>query len=254
MKKMTIDDAKGQWFEKWFDSSFYQKLYAHRDEKEAGYFVNELVALLNPRQQACILDLGCGNGRHSKCLASKGFDVTGIDLAASGIQEAKRYESPRLRFLRRDMRIPFGKTCFDYVFSFFSSFGYFTDPSDDEKVIENIAGSLKPGGIVMMDYINPCYAESHLVASEQKEIDGIIYHITRWSDELFLYKRIRLEENFFGTPIEYTEMLRKFSPEDFLGLFSRHHLQITKVFGNYSLEHYNKQGSERMILLANKIS
>ena len=85
--------AKSAWFEKWFDSSFYQKLYANRDEKEASGFVNELLSELQPPPYSRMLDLGCGNGRYSKWLASKGFDVTGIDLAASSIRDAKKYES-----------------------------------------------------------------------------------------------------------------------------------------------------------------
>jgi SAM-dependent methyltransferase len=95
----------------------------------------------------------------------------------------KNMRSTTLRFYRQDMRIPFGKNAFDYVFNFFTSFGYFNDPDDDNKVVRNISTALKPGGLLVMDYINAVYAERRLTASEEKEIDGIVYHIRRWTDE-----------------------------------------------------------------------
>ncbi len=241
------------WFEHWFDSSFYQKLYAYRNEEEARNFIDELVRELHPHVSARMLDLGCGNGRHSKYLASKGFDVTGIDLAASSIREAKKWEKFRLRFYRQDMRLPFGNNLFDYVLSFFTSFGYFEDATDDNKVINNISTALKPGGILMMDYINAVPAEKNLKATEEKEIDGITYFITRWTDEQHFFKKITIEEELFGKPLEYTERVRKFSLDDFDYMFDKNGLQMQQVFGDYKLNSYDKETSPRMILIAKKI-
>ena len=47
------------------------------------------------------------------------------------------------------MRIPFGRNAFDIVFNFFTSFGYFDDPSEDLKVVNNIYLALKPGGSIV---------------------------------------------------------------------------------------------------------
>ena len=91
-------DQNHAWFKQWFDSSFYHQLYANRDEKEAAAFIDELINELEPAADSRMLDLGCGSGRHSKYLASKGFDVTGIDLAASSVRQAKRSEREKLAF------------------------------------------------------------------------------------------------------------------------------------------------------------
>ena len=72
---------RSEWFESWFDSPHYHRLYAYRDDTEAARFLDELIARLGLRRGARALDLGCGAGRHSKYLASKGFQVTGMDLA-----------------------------------------------------------------------------------------------------------------------------------------------------------------------------
>src|SRR5215813_4906950 len=108
----TIKTDAGNWFKHWFDSSFYHKLYANRDDTEAAGFIDELIKELQPAPLSRMLDLGCGNGRHSKYLAAKGFDVTGMDLAASSISAAKRSEGPTLKFYCRDMRVPFGQNTF----------------------------------------------------------------------------------------------------------------------------------------------
>lgn len=249
LEKTIINDTA--WFKNWFDSSFYHKLYANRDEKEAAGFIDELLSVLAPTLQAEMLDLGCGNGRHSKYLASKGYHVTGLDLAASSIREAKKQETTSLRFHRHDMRVSFGKDHFDYVFNFFTSFGYFKTSEEDNQVISNIANSLKPGGMFIMDYINAAYAEKKLVAIETKETDGIIYHISRWSDDTHFFKKIVIDLQK-GEPFEYTEQVKKFSVAELEQMFNRHGLELQQLYGDYSLNEYHSETSPRIILIAKK--
>src|SRR5262245_32846862 len=94
------------WFATWFDTVHYQKLYAHRDQKEAAGFIDQVTARLRPGPDAVMLDLGCGTGRHATYLASKGFDVTGLDLSAESIAMARQNAGRNLRFVRGDMREP----------------------------------------------------------------------------------------------------------------------------------------------------
>ena len=76
---------KPEWFASWFDSEHYHRLYANRDQHEAGAFVDRLIERLDPAPGAAMLDLGCGSGRHSLSLAAHGFQVTGIDLSAASL-------------------------------------------------------------------------------------------------------------------------------------------------------------------------
>jgi SAM-dependent methyltransferase len=240
-----------EWFESWFDSFHYHKLYAYRDDTEAAAFLNDLLAQLRPRPGARVLDLGCGAGRHSKHLASKGFHVTGMDLAAGSIKEAKKFERPRLRFLQHDMRVPFGRNAFDCLFSFFTSFGYFEKPGENAAVIRNMAESLRPGGQLVLDYLNIRYAEARLMAEEFKEIDGTTYRLTRWTDARHFYKRIVVDDGASG-PLEFVERVARFTLEDFERMCAPHVLRIEKVLGDYRLRPYDSQASPRMILVARK--
>ena len=253
-KDISKTIAEQAWFKGWFDSRFYHHLYANRDEQEARDFIDSLLKWLKPSPVARMLDLGCGRGRHSKHLASQGFDVTGIDLAASSIEVAKMQPQDNLRFYRQDMRLPFGERTFDFVFSFFTSFGYFDSTHDDNLVIENIASSLCAGGSIVIDYINSPYAEKRLKKNEVVDMDGIIYQIDRWTSDSHFYKKITIRESLFGDPLSYTEKIKKFTVEDFGELFSAHGLTLKKVFGNYRLDSYDLQSSPRMILIGEKQS
>src|SRR5580700_1533095 len=73
-----------------------------------------------------VLDVPCGNGRHSIALAKRGFAVTGIDLSEEFIAEARETAASSgvdAAFHLGDMRaIPHG--AFDGAFCFGNSFGY----------------------------------------------------------------------------------------------------------------------------------
>lgn len=240
------------WFRRWFDSTYYHKLYAHRDEQEARNFIDALICQLQPSSDSSIIDVGCGTGRHCKYLASKGFQVTGIDLAFSNIKEARKSAGKSLHFYRHDMRIPFGNKNFDYVFNFFTSFGYFKE-SEHTVVIRNMSEALKDDGMLVLDYLNPVYAEKNLVAAEQREIDGITYNITRWADDKYMYKKIAIDDSDMPGSFEHTEKVAKFSLRDFEEMFLLNNLRISQVYGDYSLGEFSDD-SPRLIMIAGKLS
>ena len=109
------------WFVSWFDTPYYHILYKDRDYSEAQLFMDNITNYLNLPEQAKILDLACGKGRHSIYLNQLGFDVTGADLSENSILEAKKAENDTLHFEVHDMRIPF-EDKFDAVFNLFTSF------------------------------------------------------------------------------------------------------------------------------------
>lgn len=240
------------WFREWFDSPYYHQLYFERDEKEATAFINRLLSALHPPAYARVLDLACGRGRHSLILAEKGFDVTGIDLSVRSIAYARQFEKENLHFYQHDMRQALHIRYFDYVFNFFTSFGYFRTMRENENVIRTVSLSLKKGGIFVLDYLNTPYAEAHLVPHSQKEVDGVLFTLTRWSDQNHFYKKIHIEDKKAEAPLEYTEKVAKFSIDDFKRMFSVHGLQVRQVFGNYELAPYDPVNAPRLLLVAER--
>lgn len=243
----------GTWFKDWFNSPYYHKLYFQRDEKEAAAFINQLITYLQPSSNSFMLDIACGKGRHSKILAEKGFDVTGIDLSFDSINIAKEQETDNLHFYQHDMRLPFWINYFGYAFNFFTSFGYFKTEREHYNAIRTIAQSLQYNGIFVLDYLNVHYAEDHLVHKADIEIDGINYYITKWFDETHFYKKIIIEDDALKEPMEYQEKVAKFSLGDFNDMFAYHNLQVQEVLGDYQFNAYDVRKSPRLIIIAKKI-
>lgn len=240
------------WFETWFDTPYYHQLYGSHDESEAAGFVDALVARLQPGEAATMLDLGCGAGRHSRSLAAHGFDVTGLDLAGASIRAASAHETPALRFRRHDMRVPYGEQQYDYVFNFFTSFGYFASAAEHDAVVRNLALALKAQGTLVIDYLNIAPAERNVRRSEHRVVDGVHYRLKRWSSETHFFKRIKVEDLTRGGHVEHFERVAKFRLEDFERMLSRHGLRIEAAFGDYQLGPYDAENSPRLIMVARR--
>ena len=242
------------WFKDWFNSPYYHQLYFQRDEAEAALFIDRLIDHLHPPAKAEMLDVACGKGRHSRYLAAKGFNVTGIDISEDSIKEAKEFERENLQFYLHDMRLPFRLHYFDYAFNFFTSFGYFATRREHDNSIRTIAQSIKPGGTFVLDYLNVHYAEDHLVHRSEKKVDNVNYFITKWFDETHFYKKIVVEDEDTDMPVEYTEKVSKFSLGDFTDMFAYQGLQIQEVFGDYQFSDYDVKKSPRLLMIASKIN
>jgi SAM-dependent methyltransferase len=241
------------WYREWFDSPWYYKLYFEHNEKEAAGFIAGLLSVLDPSPDARMLDVACGRGRHSRILASYGYDVTGIDLAARSIEFARQYETEHLHFYQHDMRSIFYTNYFDMAFNFFTSFGYFRTKRENDNAIRSIRVALKKGGIFVLDYLNVQYSLDHFIPESLKEIDGTIYHLSKWYDETHFYKRIRIEDPVLASPLEYTECVARFTLEDFNAMFSRTGLQLQDIYGSYKMEPFVRNRSPRLILVARAV-
>lgn len=245
--------AGSEWFKEWFDTPYYHELYFKRDESEASAFIDRLVAYLQPAAGSSMLDVACGRGRHSLYLASKGFDVTGIDISPSSIDHANAQAGPNAHFYVHDMRQPFWINYFDFAFNFFTSFGYFRTRREHEAALRTIAQSLKKEAVFVIDYLNVHYAEDHFKHSLDSQNDGLNFHITKWMDETHFYKKIEVEHDSFTEPQVYTERVSKFSLGDFTEMLAYHGLQVQDVFGDYQLGPYHVRNTPRMIIVAKKI-
>lgn len=245
-------NAMAAWFESWFDSPYYHQLYFKRDEKEAAAFIDRLIDHLQPKPGSTILDMACGKGRHSIQLADKDFDVTGLDLSFNSIAEAKINERENLHFYQHDMRLPFRINYFDYCFNFFTSFGYFNTRRENDNGIRTMAQSLNKDGTLVIDYLNVHYAEDHFVYTMDKEIDGVNFHITKWMDEDYFYKKVEVEDDDFEEPHIYTEKVSKFSLGDFTDMLGFQNMQVQEVYGDYNLSDYHVRNSPRMVILAKR--
>ncbi|MBI5915756.1 MAG: class I SAM-dependent methyltransferase [Bacteroidetes bacterium] len=247
-QKLPTPPAHTEWFQDWFNSPYYHLLYKNRDETEAKKFIDRLLAELKPPDGAFVLDLACGKGRYSRYLAEKGFDVTGLDIAKESILFAQQFENEHLTFFQHDMRLPFRINYFDYIFNFFTSFGYFEKEKDHLKTVVNIARGLRPEGKFVLDFFNSKKVISGLRMNEIKQVDEVVFHIQRRVDEAgYILKNIQFGDE--GKHFSFTERVRAFTLNDFQVLFGKAGLKIARTFGSYQLEKFDETTSDRLILV-----
>lgn len=246
---MMNSDDHNSWFEEWFDTRFYHLLYQHRDDREAKLFIDALFEQLRPSKHWHVLDLACGRGRHARYVHSKGIEVSGLDLAESNIEYASQFLANRLHFKVADMRESFGSHQFDLVLNLFTSFGYFDDWNDNLLALKQVKAALKPGGLLLIDFLNVHLVKEQLIPNEDVNIEGYKFHISRSIGEGRILKKINLTEPD-GTPHYYKEEVWALSLQDFEALLRESELELLSVYGSYKLAKFEPQNSERLILLA----
>lgn len=243
--------SKKEWFDDWFDSPYYHILYKHRDYEEAQLFINNLIRYLHITPDQKILDLACGKGRHSIYLNEKGFDVEGLDLSKRNIAFASQFENQRLKFHVHDMRDVFRPDSFDYIFNLFTSFGYLDSKEENLAVLESVMASLKSGGRLLIDFLNPYVVINNLVNCEEKEIGGVSFKINReYTEDQYILKKIDIRDN--GSTYHFMEKVKAIRRVEFLEYFEKSNFKVLDVFGDYHLNAHVADQSDRLIMLVEK--
>ena len=241
---------KTEWVGEWFSSPYYHILYKNRDSNEARLFLDKLIDYLDIKKEDKILDLACGKGRHAIYLNQKGLDVTGFDICKENIREAQDHENDRLHFHVHDMQYIFRKNYFNYIFNFFTSFGYFDSKMENESVVKAAADGLVKGGKLLIDFLNPYTVIHNLAPEEIKEVNGIEFHITKKIDDGMIVKDIKFSDG--GRDYHYYEKVKTIRRIEFLDYFKNTGLDVLEIFGDYELNPYVAEKSDRMIFLLKK--
>lgn len=118
--------------------------------------IDKFIEIASLKKEHTILDLCCGQGRHTLELARRGFqNGHGLDSSAYLIQRAKkqaRKENIFANFREGDARkISYPSDSFDTVLILGNSFGYFESKEDDIRVLKGVLRILKPKGKVLID-------------------------------------------------------------------------------------------------------
>jgi len=237
---------KKEWFASWFDTSYYHILYKDRNHTEAQNFMQNLVSFLKLPKNSLLLDLACGKGRHSIYLNSLGYQVVGADLSKNSIKKAKKHENETLHFFEHDMRNPFD-TKFDVIFNLFTSFGFFEDDNEDINVLQNIKNGLATNGVAIIDFMNAKKVMSNLVPEEIKTINDITFKMKRYIDNGFIVKEINFDAD--GEHHTYFEKVKSLDLEKINSYVKAVGFNIKHTFGNYQLEDFNEETSDRLILV-----
>jgi SAM-dependent methyltransferase len=235
-----------KWYQDWFNSPYYHILYKHRDDHDAQVLIKHLVEKIKPQATDLILDLACGRGRHAVFLNQLGYNVVGLDLSESNICFAGQFENQTLKFEQGDMRKPYGKNRFDFIFNLFTSFGYFSDREQNQEAVHRMAEALKPEGILVLDFMNVNKVILGLVEEETVLVEDINFKINRKIRDEQVIKSINFEHE--GQKHLFEERVQLFTLADFKALFDQAGLKIISTYGDFKLNPFDERNSERLLL------
>jgi SAM-dependent methyltransferase len=149
------------------DDHFFHQRYLTDERADAE--VAEILSLVALDEGARILDAGCGDGRIAVRLAAEGFRVTGIDHDAAQLTRCRaRADEHGVVLDLREGTIADAapRDTFDAAVLWFNTYG-FLDDAGNEATLEALAGSVRPGGMVVIDTLNRWSIERDLEADSE---------------------------------------------------------------------------------------
>lgn len=253
------------WWRRIFNS-MYLKTDADvvEDKQITKNEVELFTSILNAPKDSAILDLACGQGRHSIELAQRGFtNITGLDRSHYLIRKAKsvmQQEGLKISFKEGDARkLPFPADTFDVVMILGNSFGYFESNEDDIMILKEVFRVLKPDGTFLIDVADGSYLRTHYQPRSWEWIDKKYFVCRERSlakDNERLISREIISHVEKGIIVDQFYAERLYSMDMLNDIFARAGYQKLKfhdVLESNSLRNQDLGMMERRIILTAKV-
>ena len=197
---------------------------------------------LRVRPGTSVLDIGCGVGRWSRELASRGARVTGIDLSPTMIAEAKRRATAQgvaehCRFLVQDLAVLDAGQRFDLVLSV-TVLQHILEPQGLRAALQRMVDHLTEGGTLILLEAAPNRAVANC--------DTSIFRARQRSDYLRLFAdcglRVRAITGVDPAPFKvwlwpYLPQLTRRVRTAALAVVTALSIPIDVLFGRSAVEH-----------------
>ena len=158
----------------------YEKLNSEINYKDWADFIEKCFDKYLPASPSLVLDLACGTGKMTRELASRGYDMIGVDGSADMLSEAYAKGTDGILYLKQDMRefelygtVGAAVCCLD-------SINYLLDDGDVEKVFSLVHNYLDPDGLFIFDVNSPykfenIYGSNAYVLEDESDEGGAIF-------------------------------------------------------------------------------
>jgi len=218
--------------------------------------IDFLVKNLKLKKGQKILDLCCGQGRHSIELARRGYKVVGVDYSKYLLGVAKKRAKEagiEIEFKRQDARNLKLKGKFDVVINMFTAFGYLENDRENEKIIKNVSQVLKKGGFFFLDFINSVNVLMNFQPRGVKTYSEKMKLIDeRYFDPIKFAMISKWAISYGGKMKKFNGYIRFYIFPEFKTMFEKYGLKIIKTFGNFKGEKFSPK-TKRLIIIAKKV-
>jgi D-alanine-D-alanine ligase len=187
-----MDEINPEWWKTLFDETYLiTDARSVCDDDVTCREVDFLEKIVKLRRAWPILDLCGGQGRHALALSCRGFnDVTVLDYSEVLVQKGKetaRAQGLDVQFVQGDARdTGLASHRFKAIIMMASSFGYFINEDENERILREAFRLLMPRGLLLLDLPNRDYVLSHfsthawheanedILVCRQRRMDGDI--------------------------------------------------------------------------------
>ena len=218
---MTVNEAGTHWFEPMADHmgpAYLRYSFTKGTDQEVAFLRDALVL----RDGMRVLDVGCGPGRHAHALAAVGLVVHGIDISQTFVDVATAGAPIGATFARADARTLGFDAEFDVAMSLcqggFGLLGRDEDGSADGVVLDAMARSVKPGGLVVVSAFSAYFAVRFLEPGDNFDAASGVNH-----------ERSELR-NVAGTGIEFDLWTSCFTPRELRLMMERAGLGVEHLW------------------------
>lgn len=214
----------------------YDSLYADKDYQAESQSITSLLEDNGVLPPSCILDLGCGTGRHMERLSRLGYTVVGVDSSVEMLDRARARLGQRAELMTPGDLSTSDKE-FDAAYSLFHVLSYQRNLRSVDDFFALLTSRVRSGGLVAVD----CWHLPGVVTSppevRRKDIElpggrrvtRTVYPTVDWADSI-ISLRIELTEGELADPKTVgrreseTHVMRAFTPMELSLLAARHQL------------------------------
>ncbi len=246
-----------EWWQDVFNRPAFFELYQRADLARAAAQVDRVLALLDLRPPARVLDVCSGYGRHSVELTRRGFSVTGVDISPVQVVSAVKHATSAgvtPAFVIGDARALPVRGPFDAAINMFLSFGYFATDAESQAMLEGVARALRRGGRFLIDFWN----REHEIRGFQETVldrrDDDILEVEDWS-----FDPLAGRLNWINTVIypdgrreAWTQSIRAFTVAEVKAMLEAAGFALTALYGSLGGEPFTMD-SEAAIFVAERI-
>ncbi len=144
---------------------YYDSLTTNIDYKAHADYYEKLIAKYST-QKGILLDLACGTGTLSELMATKGFDVIGVDYSQEMLSIAldKKFDSGLpIQYLCQDMCELDMYGTIDVTICALDSLNHLADIKSLKRAIERVSLFCEPNGLFIFD-MNTIYKHKNILA------------------------------------------------------------------------------------------
>ena len=239
-----------------YSDDLIKSSYSHMNMTKQPWTLNAKkevdIIIKNIGEYTRILDLGCGQGRHSNLLAERGCDVTGIDFSEENIKIAKEHNDFNVMYSVADARTYRAKEKFDVCLAMYDVIGSFPEEKENIKIIKNAYKNLKQDGLLIISVMNMelthnrCSRAKNIFCGIEKNIDKLLKlepsNTMQKTGDVFDGKKILIDdqtgvcyrkEQFFSEsylPEEYIVRDRRYTKKGIVRMLHREGFSAEDVY------------------------